>query len=358
LVAVPALSHLPAQLVAGCPRWVGLAVLLELVSVVGFIAAFALVFGRGLSGRRLFVAGLRALGSSTMLPGGALVGPAVAVRSVASDGDPPTSLAPRSIAFAVVTAGPSLVTLAVLGTSLWLGWPAGPHSAALTLPAAAVGWVALAGVFLLGRSSAPVGESRRAAPRRGWRRPATASARIAREGSAQARRLLLARDWKLLGAIAYYAFDNAVLWAAFRAFGSAPPVGVIVMGYLVGSLASALPVPAGLGAAEGGLIGALVLYGAPVAPAAAAVLLYRGIALGLAVALGGCGWVSGWSLDPPRRRRHRRATSRPSIIPHRIVSGAPARPLHRLGMPANDAAAQTVPLPLEVHGRSPAPRRV
>jgi hypothetical protein len=52
------------------------------------------------------------------------------------------------------------------------------------------------------------------------------------------------------------------------------------MGYLVGSLGSALPLPAGLGLA-GGLIGALVLYGAPAAPAAAAVLLYRGITISL-----------------------------------------------------------------------------
>jgi hypothetical protein len=62
-----------------------------------------------------------------------------------------------------------------------------------------------------------------------------------------------------------------------------------VMGYLVGSLAGALPIPAGLGVLEGGLIGALVLYGAPAAPAAAAVLLYRGISLSVPIALGAFG---------------------------------------------------------------------
>ena len=61
------------------------------------------------------------------------------------------------------------------------------------------------------------------------------------------------------------------------------------MGYLVGSLAGALPIPAGLGVLEGGLIGALVLYGAPAAPAAAAVLLYRGISLSVPIALGALG---------------------------------------------------------------------
>ena len=61
------------------------------------------------------------------------------------------------------------------------------------------------------------------------------------------------------------------------------------MGYLVGSLAGALPLPAGLGALEGGLIGALVLYGAPAAPTAAAVLLYRGISLSVPIVLGAVG---------------------------------------------------------------------
>jgi uncharacterized membrane protein YbhN (UPF0104 family) len=63
------------------------------------------------------------------------------------------------------------------------------------------------------------------------------------------------------------------------------------MGYLVGSLGAALPMPAGLGAVEGGLIGALVLYGAPAGPAAGAVLLYRGVSLLLPVALSACAWA-------------------------------------------------------------------
>jgi uncharacterized protein (TIRG00374 family) len=97
-------------------------------------------------------------------------------------------------------------------------------------------------------------------------------------------------NWKLAGAIAYYAFDNAVLWVAFHAYGGAPAISVIVMGYLVGSLGALLPLPAGIGGVEGGLIGALVLYGARAAPAAGAVLLYRGISLSLPVALGGLAW--------------------------------------------------------------------
>src|SRR5450755_1376167 len=106
------------------------------------------------------------------------------------------------------------------------------------------------------------------------------------DGVSEAGTLVSAGNWKLGGALAYYAFDNALLWAAFHAYGRTPPIGVVVMGYLVGSLAGALPLPAGLGAVDGGLIGALVLYGSPAAPTVAAVLLYRGISLSLPNALG------------------------------------------------------------------------
>jgi len=54
---------------------------------------------------------------------------------------------------------------------------------------------------------------------------------------------------------------------------------------------SLLPFPAGVGAVDGGLVGALVLYGARAAPAAGAVLLYRGLSLSLPVALSAMAWA-------------------------------------------------------------------
>jgi hypothetical protein len=126
------------------------------------------------------------------------------------------------------------------------------------------------------------------------------------EAAPEAHTLLVAGNWKLVGALAYYAFDNAMLWAAFHAYGRTPPLGVVVMGYLVGSLGSALPLPAGLGVA-GGMIGALVLYGAPAAPAAAAVLLYRGISLSLPLALGTIAWACSPAAKWPLRVDARRA---------------------------------------------------
>ena len=107
-------------------------------------------------------------------------------------------------------------------------------------------------------------------------------------GVIAARGVLTGRSWRLLGAVSYYAFDNAVLWATFKAFGHAdPPIATLVMAYLIGSTAGSLPVPAGIGVVEGGMIGSFVLYGAPAICVGIAVLGYRTISTGLPLALGG-----------------------------------------------------------------------
>ena len=79
----------------------------------------------------------------------------------------------------------------------------------------------------------------------------------------------------LIGAIAYWGFDIATLWTCFHAFGTPPPVAVIVMAYVVGVLANALPLPGGLGGVEGGMFGAFLAFGTPSSLAILAVLSYR-----------------------------------------------------------------------------------
>jgi uncharacterized protein (TIRG00374 family) len=67
--------------------------------------------------------------------------------------------------------------------------------------------------------------------------------------------------------------------ACLRAVGTSPPVLAILTGYQIGYLANLVPIPGGVGVLEGGLLGALLLYGLPAAPTAAAVVLYHAIAL-------------------------------------------------------------------------------
>jgi hypothetical protein len=90
----------------------------------------------------------------------------------------------------------------------------------------------------------------------------------------------------LLGAFGYLLFDIAALWACLRAVGDSPPVLALMLGYQIGYLSNLVPIPGAIGALDGGLLAALVLYGLPAAPTAAAIVLYHGIAL-IVPALGG-----------------------------------------------------------------------
>jgi putative heme transporter len=87
--------------------------------------------------------------------------------------------------------------------------------------------------------------------------------------------LLRTRDPALLGAVAWWGFDIATLWACFHAFGASPDKGVIVMAYFVGWIANTLPLPGGIGGVEGGMIGAFSAFGVNAETAVVAVLAYR-----------------------------------------------------------------------------------
>ena len=85
----------------------------------------------------------------------------------------------------------------------------------------------------------------------------------------------------LLGAVAYWGFDIAALGFSFLAFGSHPTLAVIVLGYLLGTLGSLLPLPGGIGGVEGAMIGAFVAFGVHADQAVVAVLAYRAISFWL-----------------------------------------------------------------------------
>jgi uncharacterized membrane protein YbhN (UPF0104 family) len=104
----------------------------------------------------------------------------------------------------------------------------------------------------------------------------------------------------LLGAVLWWAGDIATLWACFHAFGTAPPVGVIVMGYFVGQVGNTLPLPGGIGGVEGGMIGAFAAFGVSGHLALVSVLAYRAYAFWLPTVPGGIAYfrltriVRGW----------------------------------------------------------------
>ena len=105
--------------------------------------------------------------------------------------------------------------------------------------------------------------------------------------------ILRRRDWKVLvGAVGYWAFDNAVLWATFQAIDVDVPLMVILLGYLIGQLGGLLPLPGGVGGIDGGLIGTLIVFGAPAAATAGAVLIYRVILFWVPLLIGAVAFAS------------------------------------------------------------------
>jgi uncharacterized membrane protein YbhN (UPF0104 family) len=283
-------GNIGGRLARGHPAWIVLAVVFELASALGFVATFQLVFGRWLPRRTSLRTGVVVLAATILVPAGGLIAVGVGSRALRRRGIPVTTTGSRAIAFLLITNAPNLIVLGVLGMALGAGLLDGPHTPVLTILPAAIALSVLGLVVLI--------------PKVSHQRAAPASLRIAQRvisaattqlelGVLEARALLRGRSLKLLGAAAYYAADNAVLWAAFRAFGHAdPPIATFAMAYLIGSAAGSLPVPGGIGVVEGGMIGALVLYGAPAACAGVAVLAYRAVSTGLPLALGGLGLLT------------------------------------------------------------------
>src|ERR1700727_593193 len=90
--------------------------------------------------------------------------------------------------------------------------------------------------------------------------------------------LVRSADLRLVGALAYWAFDAAVLWAMLHAFGGAPLLPGVAIAYFVRPGANTIPIP---GAVSGGIAGVLIAFGIPAPIALPAVLAYRTVSVWL-----------------------------------------------------------------------------
>jgi uncharacterized protein (TIRG00374 family) len=182
-------------------------------------------------------------------------------------------IARRSVAFFLIKSSVNFVAVAVIGLLMAVGI-VGPHKSLwLTALPAALSVLVIAAVVALPRIGAGSDPGDDASK---LRRGGYHVRRAAINGTTEAVELVRSRDWgAIAGSIGYWAWDNAVLWATFKAVGADVPLSIVLMGYLIGQLGGLLPIPGGIGGIDGGLIGTLVVYGAPAAATAAAVLAYR-----------------------------------------------------------------------------------
>ena len=277
LLAVPDLRRAAAEASSINVVWLIGAGALELASCISFLAIFRRFFEELPTSQARRLAWIE-MGSGALLPGGGVGSLAAGGMLLRRGGMSTESIVQRSSGLVFLTSGTNVFALEGAAAVLALGIGSGSHRAALTAIPAAVGGAAVAIVLAL--------------PRSRWHGTGRSHALGAVvDGIRQAKRELIRPHWRLLGALGYLGFDIAVLGLAFAAVGHAISTPALVLAYIIGYAANALPVPGGIGVLEGGLVGALVLYGAPVMPATAAVLLYHTIAfwipsLGGAVAYG------------------------------------------------------------------------
>jgi uncharacterized membrane protein YbhN (UPF0104 family) len=282
-----------------------------LLSVAGYALLFSTVFGRDMpridwrASVEIPLAGIAAI---RLLAAAGAGGVAVTIWALRNAGMSGRTIACRMVASYALQYSIYLGALAVCGLGLWTGVFSGGGSFAITLLPA----VLSAGAIALVASMALVPgdfERRlgRLAHRSGWAgrmatRLATAPATVG-SGIRTAMNLVRERRVGLLGAVAYWGFDIAVLGLCFKAFGSGVPVAVLVMGYFLGTLGSLLPLPGGIGGVEGGMIGAFVAFGLPGDQTLVGVLAYRAISFWLPTLPGIGGYltlrstVRGWRAD-------------------------------------------------------------
>ena len=158
-------------------------------------------------------------------------------------------------------------------------------------------------------------------------------ARVVAEGVDEALRLLRTGDPLILfGAAGYMLFDVAMLGVCFTAFGNeVPPVGVLLVAYIIGQLGSLIPIPGGIGGVDGGLIGTLVIYGVDAGDAAVAVIAYRGLLLAIPALLGLPALAVLRRRLRERGARHRDVRARPVGRGARARARRAARAGRRLG---------------------------
>ena len=301
----------------GDPWWLALALVFTVLSFAGYVVLFEYVFaaedGTRLGLRESYQITMASLAATRIFAAGGAGGIALTAWAMRRAGMDRRTVADRTIVFLVLTYVVYMVVMLLVGVGLRAGLLPGPAPFGMTVVPAVFAGVAIALTLLL--SLTPTDLQRRmdsfswrgGRVARGVRRAATLPASMS-AGVRHSIALVRSRDPAILGSLAYWGFNIAVLWAAFRAFGEAPPWPVIIQAYFVGMLGNLLPLPGGVGGVDGGMIGALIAFGVDGGLAVVAVLTYRSFAFWLPTIPGAIAFfqlrrtVARWREERERRR--------------------------------------------------------
>jgi uncharacterized membrane protein YbhN (UPF0104 family) len=268
--------------------WLALAAVLEVCSFLCYMVLFRAVFVRGdsrINMRASYEITMAGLAATRLFASAGAGGIALTAWALRRSGMEPRIVACRMIAFMALLYAVFMGSLVIAGLGLYLGIFPGQAPFAITVIPAIFGSVVIA--IFLAVSLLPGDFDRLVARWLHGGRVGRLAAHIAAAPAAAASGVRTAislvgtRDTSLLGAVGWWGFDIAVLWACFHAFGGSPPTAVVVMSYFVGMLGNVLPLPGGIGGVDGAMIGAFTAFGVAAPVAVVAVLAYRAFAFWL-----------------------------------------------------------------------------
>jgi uncharacterized membrane protein YbhN (UPF0104 family) len=271
--------------------WLGFAAALEIVSFGGYMLLFRAVFSddqRTIGWGESYQITMAGVVATRLLAAAGAGGVALTAWALRRAGMDSRTVARRMVAFLVLLYSVYVGALLVGGLGLWLGLFPGPAPWSLTLLPA--GLSALAIVVALAAAALPNDLGRRGHGR--ILDTAGKGLSTVAVGTRDALRTL--REKPLLssvGALVWWGFDIAVLWASFKAFGTPPHLAVIVLAYFVGTLGNLLPLPGGVGGVDGGIIAVLLGFGVGGGIAVLAVLTHRVFAFWLPTVPGGIAYL-------------------------------------------------------------------
>ena len=307
-VLLPELAGLKStwsRLNDGDPSWLLAAAFLELSSYGSYVVAFRAVFdgSAGIGWRQSYRVTMAGVAATRLLATAGAGGIVLTVWALNRFGMPRREIADRMSTFLVLLYGLFMSVLVIDGIGLRTGVLPGPAPFGLTVVPAIFGGIVIVVSLSAAAFSSDLGSAAsrlRAADgrlSRLLRAAATAPAALATGVRGTVEEIRRASP-ALPGAIGWWAFDIAVLYASLRAFGGDPEVAVVVMAYFVGMLANTLPVPGGIGAVDGGMIGALIGFGLPAGLAIVGVLTYRLFAFWLPIVPGVIAYVQLLRTEP------------------------------------------------------------
>jgi uncharacterized membrane protein YbhN (UPF0104 family) len=327
------------RLKSGDRSWLVAAGGLELLSYGGYVILFRAIFARRaprIRWRESYLITMAGVAATRLLATAGAGGIALTAWALRRSGMERREVGASMTTFMVLLYAVFFASVLLDGILLRSGALPGPHPVGLTIVPAVI-----AGIIIAIAASAaliPRDLDRRWGNAPGWFphglvEHVGAAAVAVGAGVSGAIREVRGLRPGLVGAVLWWAGDVATLWACFHAFGTAPPVGVIVMGYFVGQVGNTLPLPGGIGGVEGGMIGAFAAFGVSAHLALVSVLAYRAFAFWLPTVPGGLAYfrltriVRGW--DQPNNVTNGDAA--PALIADDAAAGRAAEGLPRGG---------------------------